>query len=201
MRLLLPMLLAAAACYGQGTLTLSGPATARPGTPVELTLDLAGVSSAAGVQWTMTAPPNTTVTPQTGAAAEAASKVLECDDARRTCVVVGLNSNPIAPGQVAKFIMQVGAAATRGIDSITLDGLILATVNADSIPVTAGAAYSLRILARSDLDGDGYTNWDDVRLMLDQVFGRAECTGDQNGDGKCDLIDVMMIVKDAMVVR
>lgn len=183
---------------GQGTLTLTGPPSARPGTEIEMSLGLSGVNSAAGVQWTLTAPPNTTVTPQTGAAAEAAAKSVECNDARTTCLVVGLNANPITPGQVAKFTVQVGAAATRGVYPITLGGLILANANGDEIPVTAGTAYELRVLAHSDLNGDGFTNWEDVTLMLDQVFGRAKCTGDQNGDGRCDLIDILLIIKDAM---
>lgn len=186
-----------AACYGQGTLTLTGPATARPGTQIDLSLDLSGVDSAAGVQWTLAVPLNTIVTPQAGTAATAAEKSIECDEARAKCLVVGLNRNAIAPGQVAKFGMEIAASTAKGVYPITLDGLIAANVDAVQIPVVAGAVYEIRILARSDLDGDGFTNWDDVRLMLDQVFGRAGCTGDQNGDGKCDLIDALLIIKDA----
>ena len=191
MRLLLllyPALLAAQ------TLTLTGPANVRPGQTADVTATLAG-TGAVGLQWSVAIPPQlgnaTATTPLS-------DKTLHRSTDGTLHLLVGLNVTPIAPGVVAKYALSIPANAPKGVYQMPLTGLLAADANGDAITLTSGPAYSLRVLARSDLNGDGLTNGADLTLMIDQVLGRTACADDQTGDGKCNLMDVLAVVRDAL---
>ena len=76
-------------------------------------------------------------------------------------------------------------------------GLVAGDRNGSAMAVSAGPTYSLTILAKADLNGDGAVNSADVSLMANQVTG-GTCSDDQNGDGKCDLLDVLVVVLRAL---
>jgi hypothetical protein len=185
------------------TLTLTGPQSARPGTPITLEVVLSAPAQPpgqpSGLQWTATLPSTWTVTPQAGPAATAAQKDLYCSTPPDpACLVVGLNATPILSGTLATYTLTLPPATPRGPLAIPLGDLVAGDSLGTPIPVTPGVAYTLLILARHDLNGDGVTNTVDLLLMLDQILRRAPCTDDQNGDGRCDLIDALLVIRGAL---
>lgn len=177
------------------TLTLTGPTNVRPGQSVAIDLALGGSAAPVGLQWSLAMPAGITATATAGAGLGTA-KTLHCQ--APICLAVGLNVTPIVPGVVARYSVQVAPTAAKGVYQLPLTGLLAANADGEAIVLTSGPAYSLRVLARSDINGDGLTNGVDLGLMIDQVLGRAACADDQTGDGKCDLLDVLAIVRDAL---
>jgi hypothetical protein len=197
------LLVAAMACWmplaiAQTMLTLTGPATVRPGQTIELELTTAGSGEPAGLQWTLTLPAGFTAQTAAGSAAQAGEKTLYCSEDDSLCLVVGLNSNTIPNGKLARYAVLFAPETAKGQYALPLSGLVAGTAMAILAPVTSGPVYEIRVLARSDLNGDGATNILDLNLMLDQVLGRAACGDDQNGDGKCDLIDLLAVIRGAL---
>lgn len=199
MKTLILLVVLAGLLPAQSTLTVTGPATTRPGQDVELLLTLeAPAAQPAGVQWSLDLPPNVQAVVVPGDSAVAAEKTLHCTVAGTMCLLVGLNVTTLAPGVLAKYTLAVPLDAAKGVHQIPLSGLVAGSAAAIVQPIVSGPVYAIRLLARSDLNGDGVTNMVDLQLMLDQVFGRAPCVDDQTGDGKCDLIDLLAIVRDAL---
>lgn len=187
-----------AQAQAQAQTNITGPQSVRPGGTVNLQVVLATTAQVAGVQWTAGIPPAWGVTAIIGGAAAAAEKELHCAADSLLCLVVGLNANVIQPGVLATYSITVPTTAPRGSVNIPLTGLVAADPLGTPVEVTTGAGHTLLILAIHDLNGDGVTNMDDVRLMVDQILGRSPCTADQNGDGRCDLIDALLVVRGAL---
>lgn len=186
----------------QLTATLSGPVTAKQGSSVTLSLSTSGgtATGPAGVQWTLVPPSGFTVSAATaGAQATAASKQVVCNAANLLCLAYGINQNVIANGQVASLTVQVPANATPGSAAFSLAGLVAGDRAGAVIGVTAGTPYTLVVLARADIDGSGSVDASDVSAMAGQITG-GTCADDQNADGKCDLIDVLVVVLRALGV-
>src|SRR4051794_28852737 len=106
----------AAAFAQQGTLALSSGSTTPGGSvALELTLASAQGSAPAGLQWTLTYPPETAGVQMTaGPAATAAGKSLTCDagSGTYTCILTGVNQTMIADGVVA--VATVTASSSPG---------------------------------------------------------------------------------------
>ena len=176
------------------TLTFNGPQNVRPGKTITLDLTLATTAQPSGLQWTAGVPAGWTAKATPGATATAAQKTMYCSEGEALCLVVGMNQTPIAGGVVATYEIGVPAGTPRGLISIPLTGLVAGTGMGDPIPVSVGTAYSIRVLAKHDLNGDGTTNAADLQLMADQIVGKSACADDQNGDGACDLIDALLVI-------
>ncbi len=180
----------------QTTITLSGPVSVRPGQSVEIVTTLSTTALPAGLQWSMSVPAPLSVTSaMTGTSSVAAEKTLYQSDDGITHILVGMNINSIAPGPVAKHTISVPASASKGSYSIQLSGLVAGDANGDEIVLTTGTNYSLLVLAKTDLNGDGTTNVSDLGIMLNQVFGLVACTDDMNGDNKCNIRDILIIIR------
>lgn len=158
-------------------------------------LTLAGSAALVGLQWSLAMPTGMTATPTAGAALGTA-KELHCQTP--ICLAVGLNVTPIPTGAVARYAVQVAANTARGLYQMPVTDALAANADGEAMTVTMGAAYAVRVLARSDLNGDGVTNGTDLNIMINQALGRAACTDDQTGDGKCNLMDVIAVVRDAL---
>lgn len=193
------LLIGAVAAFAQAQLTLSGPATARPGQSVAVTVSH-NAAGASGFQWTATYPAGWTVDRAlTAAAAAAASKTLQASTDSRIALVYGMNQNVIQTGALAVITLAVPAAAAPGPASITLSGAVAATAQAVPIPISAGPALAIAVLAREDLNGDGKIDQADLAIAADAATGRAACgSADINNDGKCDLIDALLVIKAAL---
>lgn len=194
------LFLLAVGMQAQTTLTLTGPASAKQGTAVSLSLSSGGATAngPAGLQWSLTPPVGVTVSGVTaGASATAASKQVACNAANLLCLVYGVNQNVIANGVVATMTVQIPANANPGPASFPLSGLVAGDKNGVAMTISSGATYSLNVLSRADIDGNGSVTSADVSLMANQVTS-GTCTDDQNGDGRCDLLDVLVVVLRAM---
>lgn len=186
--------------FGQLSLSLTGPATARQGSPVNLSLSLAGSTSTqpAGIQWTLGLPAGFAITgPITpGSSITSAAKTISCTPDNLTCLAVGFNTNVISAGQIGTFQLNVPVNSPVGPASFPLSGLLAVNQAGASVALSPGALLTITILSKSDLNGDGKVDLSDVTAMINQSLGGgAGCTSDQNGDGKCDLLDVYLVVR------
>ena len=180
-----------------GSLSLIGPSGVRPGKTITLELTLATSAAPAGLQWSLSSP-LTLPKPEVGSAAAAAGKDAYCSDAG-TCLIIGLNTNTIQPGPVAVYSVAIPSGRAPGsIMMLELAGVQAANKDGVEIAILAGPPLILSVLPSHDLNEDGVTNMADVTLMLDQVLRRSPCVDDQNGDGKCDLIDVLRVIRGAL---
>jgi hypothetical protein len=163
-------ILSAVLAYEQ-TLTLTGPATARPGTVVAASLALTSPpASLAALQWSVTLPAGYTATAVAGAASVTAAKTLYCNPASTTCLTVGINNNVYAAGVAAVYSLTIPATAAPGPVSVPLSGLVGASLAGGNAPLTAGTAYSVLILAPTDLNGDGKTDVQDLQIMIQRIL-------------------------------
>ena len=202
------MMLAAAGLGAQTkTLTLTGPATAKPGDTVALTLTAAGGTNtnSAGIQWTMGLPSGGyTATATAGTAATAATKTLSCTADTTFCMLWGMNATIIGNGVVTTYSVKVPAGAVGGGVSFPLSGILGATAAGLAQAISAGTPYTLTVQVpiKQDLNGDGKTDAADVQLMVNEVVAAqgspGACVHDMTGDGKCDLLDVIMVLLKAL---
>lgn len=196
MAVILVVMLASCGAFGQHRLTLSGPASARPGTTITIPVTLSGGTGAAALQWTLTMPNSWSASQSIGPAATAAGKDRLSCHSTGICLLYGLNQTNIADGIVASYQVQIPPSATPGPVVLPLTDVLAASGSGAAVSITAGAAYSVRILARSDIDGDGSTTVSDIALMDAQARGAAACADDQNGDGRCSIYDVVLVIVD-----
>lgn len=187
----------ASSLLGQ-TLTLTGPATARPGSTIQLNLQLANTTTIAALQWTsLTVPSGWVVRAVAGAASVTAAKELYCDPPWKLCLAVGINANLYAPGVVAVYTVTIPPNAAPGPVTIPLSSLVAATLDGGSTPITAGTAYSVQVLHQSDLNGDGKTDILDLQLMILEILGQSSVANDQNKDGVDDVLDAQIVARAA----
>jgi len=181
------------------TLTLTGPATARPGQTIALNLTLSAPSeNLAALQWTTAVPSGLTFTASAGAASNAAAKTLYCGmPTSQTCLTVGINSNLYTVGVVATYQVTVPANALPGNVGIPLTGLVGAKLDGTAAVIVAGTPYFFGVLARTDLNGDGKTDVLDLQLMIQEIL-TGTVTNDQNGDGAVNVLDAQIVAKAAV---
>jgi hypothetical protein len=157
----------------------------------------------AAMQWSLGLPTGYTVSKATaGAASTAAAKTLYCNAVWLNCLAVGINANLYAAGVVATHLVTVPAGATPGAAVITMPGatpligVVGATLIGDAAPLTVGPAYTVAVLATTDLNGDGKTDILDLQLMIQEILTGA-VVNDQNGDGVGNVRDVQIVAKAA----
>ncbi len=182
------------------SVTLAGSAaTVRPGQQVTLSVGVSGSPAAAAFQFRADVPSGWTYGPTAIASAgTAANKTVQCGVALsgRLCVVYGANNNTlIAAGPVVTIPITVPASAAPGPYQLALSGILAGSANASPVTLGSPAGITVTVLSPFDLNGDGTVNSTDLQATLDQVVGTAACsTGDFNGDGKCDVIDTLLLI-------
>jgi hypothetical protein len=122
-----------------------------------------------------------------------AAKETACNAVKLLCLEWGMNTNVIANGQVATIDVSIPASAL-GSSQIALTGLVLPDKNGAYMPVSSGPVYSI-LITRADVNDDGRIDAADVMAMISQALGESACVNDQTADGKCDLVDVVAILK------
>lgn len=197
MRQALILALVLAATSQAQTISASGPVTARPGQTVTMVMTLTTPTPIAGLQWKSQIPPaiGGPGLAAAGTVPVAAGKELHRSADGSLQLVVGFNDTTFGSGEIAKYSVVIPANAPKGLYPVPISEPLAADAAGVPVPVTVGPVYEIRILARADIDGDGAVTMEDFRLMLDQVLGRTPCTDDQTGDGKCDLLDVLTVVR------
>lgn len=194
------LLLAASAVAQTATMTLTGPSSAKSGQTISLSLSASGTGTtgAAGFQWAIGFPPNYTATVSAGAAATTAVKTPTCTADGSFCLLVGQNATIIPNGVIASISLKVPASAMAGPQAFPLSSLVGVDAAGLNVATTATGTYSLTILDKRDLNGDGTITAADVQLMTAEVIAArtspAACVDDLNGDGKCDLVDVFQVL-------
>jgi hypothetical protein len=201
MKLAIALVLASAALAQPAPqITLTGPATVRPGEAVTVSVSLAGTSAAYAFGWTMAKPAGVTMAATAGAASIAAQKTV-IEGPTGKLIGYGINANPIQPGELAKYTFTVPATAVGGSTlTFSVTEALGATLTGTAIPVAAVAPLAVRVLKSQDANGDGKVDGVDVLITAHQVVGLAACDarGDVNKDSKCDLIDTQIVVNAAL---
>jgi hypothetical protein len=206
-RVLLVLLLGLSISSAQTTVTLTGPVSARPGAAVTLSLNASGTpdTGAAGFQWTLGIPAGYSFAASAGPQASSVGKTTTCTTDSAECLLVALNplnATVIPNGVIALYAGKVPATATAGPASFPLSGVVAVSSTGTLVTTTLGTAYSLLVLDRRDLNGDGKVDGTDVGLMIQEVLASrtnpAACVDDINGDGKCDLQDVFAVLLKAL---
>lgn len=196
---ILTIVLFAGLSYGQTTtFSVTGPANARPGTTATISVNAAGTTNTgtAAAQWNLTTPAGFTKTATIGTQASAANKQIACDTPVLLCIVYGLNTTIMSNGQLASYAITIPANASPGAASITLSGVVAASPTGTAVTTALGAPYSILILAKSDIDGNGTTNGADVSALITQIIN-GTCSSDQNNDGVCDVKDIQLVANAA----
>lgn len=194
------LLLAASAVAQTATMTLSGPSTAKAGQTISLSLSASGTTNtgAAGFQWAIALPANYTATVSAGAAATTAVKTPSCTTDGSFCILVGQNATIIPNGVIASISLKVPASAPASPQAFPLSSLVGVDAGGINVATTSGAAYSLTITDKRDLNGNGTVDATDVQLMVNEVIAArtspGACVDDLNGDGRCDLLDVFQVL-------
>lgn len=195
--------LAFASCLqAQVVLTVAGPLTARPGATINLTLSGAMSPTAptvpTAVQWAFPVPAGYSATATIAPAAATAGRVLNCNTVTAICIEMSTASvAPIPMGPLASYALVVPDNAQPGQVNFGLGGLSAADATGSTVSATSGTAYSLTILARSDINGDGKTDGADVQAMITQILS-GTCVSDQNADGKCNVSDAVLVLLKAL---
>jgi hypothetical protein len=112
--------------------------------------------------------------------------------------VAGLNLNVIPAGVVATYTAVVAANAGAGTDSFVLSNLVAADPSGNAVTISPGAAVNVAVLSKFDLNGDGKVDIVDYTAYLKEIFGTAPCSDSFVGDGKCNLIDLLLLVAAAL---
>lgn len=179
-------------------ITITGPATVRPGNKIDLVISQTSSASSA-MQWTINSPTGwPTFTAEAVAEAITAQKQMYFSPSNGICLLMGMNINVIKSGAVGKISYDLPATMTPGAASFSLSGVIAATPQGDTTPLSVGPDYAVTVLAKQDINGDTKIDVVDVTQAIDQALGKSTCTNDQNGDGVCNLLDVMLILKQAL---
>jgi hypothetical protein len=178
------------------TVTLTAPAaTVRAGQQVVVTATVSGSPSFAAINYTLNAPSGWTAgTTTVGAAGTAASKVIACG-ATRICVVYGASNNTlIGAGVLTSVPLTIPAGTAPGPVTVAISSVVAGNAAAQPVTVTT-VPLILTVLSIYDLNSDGIVNSSDIQPVVDQIVGTTSCTtADFNADGKCDSLDILLLV-------
>lgn len=201
--------LAALTCWAQPSISITGPATAKIGDTVTLSVNLTGSTGAglSGVQFNVPVPAGLSAISggvAIGPATTAAMKTLNCTaaswgDVAPICVVVGLNQTALSDGVLMTWTAKVLSA---GPASLPVAGVIGTSGAGKAVIVAAAPPATVTVASPCDINGDGKTDISDILSYLNSyVFAAgatAACTAaagtaDLNGDGACNVIDLQRI--------
>jgi hypothetical protein len=156
-----------------------------------------GPSQAAAIQWASVLPAGSTIIWSLSSGPTSENKTLSCNSSGLICIIYGLNTTTIAGGILATGILSVGATG-HGPQTFTVSSAFGADATGLAISMSGGAVgYS--IVSIFDLNADGLVNAADLSLAIQQVIGNTACvTADFNNDGKCDSVDILLLVLDSM---
>jgi hypothetical protein len=187
----------------QTTLSLSGPATARPGNTITVNLSLSpGGSPTSAFQWFLSTPSGYLVSVTTGDVGTSASKSVLCSADNLYCILYGMNNTVVGSGTLAVYNVSIPVSASAGPAAFSLSELLGASPSGTPVTLSPGPVYNVGVLALQDINGDGKVDRADVLLMFQQMVASrtnpAACLNDQNGDGHCDLFDVVIVILKAI---
>ena len=215
-------LLCSALGWAQSVALSVSPAGVLPGGTATVSLaytDPTPTANLAGLQWQLNLPSALSlgVPPLITAigVAAAAGKVITTNPANGYTILVGsgcpsctppiaLNTSAIQSGLVANVTVSVATTAAAGPLTIAFGtGLPLlgADINGSAVALT-GSSVTLNVISKYDINGDGVVNAADVLAALSIALriGNGTCSVPfvTVGDGKCNISDVLMVVRAAL---
>lgn len=170
--------------------------TVRPGQQFTLRMQLVDTTPlSAGFSWILAMPTGFTYIAAPGAAAVAAGKTVNTNPAVGSAILFGLNQNVIQPGDVCVYTITVPATQAFGPVSFALTAVVAGSASGSGLAISAGPPVTITVApSRFDLNSDGAIDAQDLLLVANQATGVAPCTtADFNADGKCDLIDGLLL--------
>ena len=190
------LLVAWIAAAAQPTVTITGPATVTAGSSATVTLTLAGSTglNLTGLQWTHALPVGATLgTPVASGSSTTAGKGLYCGTT--VCVAVGLvgttiTNTPFADGAISSVPIAFASNAPLGSQSLQINGTFAANNLGAAVVIVPGATYSITVLSRCDVNGDGAINSLDVTAVINGINGKGSCPL----SGGCNLQSVVAVV-------
>ena len=207
MKTLLLSILAGSVLYAQGLTEQLSSATVKPGGTDTLSVTyVAGSGAAAAIQWAISWPAGVTAVWSVGTSGSSANKTLTCSGtgiSPQVCVLAALNTTTIAAGIVASAVLTFGAGVAKGVVPLNLATALGASPAGSGVSLTAGTiAVTVNTVSRFDLNADGLVNAADFALAMAQVIGSTTCgTADFNGDGVCNVEDLILLAVDSVSVN
>ncbi len=112
----------------------------------------------------------------------------------RVCLLFGVNSTVISDGTVISGTITVAASASPGLAPYHVSNVVAAAGDGSTVALGAPADLNFVILDRLDLNGDGKVDLVDVNIVVQQAIGNTAVTNcDVNGDSVCDVRDVQAV--------
>lgn len=185
-----------AVCVTAQTLTITGPATARPGTQITALVSLSGTTEIAAINWTLIKPEGVVVSSAVAStAATNAGKQLQSNPANGAYFLGGLNKKTFAPAEIMRYAFTLPKDARGPLTFSVGNGLYASSVNGEAVALTAGPTWTVTVLDPADLNGDTKIDGVDLLISVNQLLGISACSSaDLNADGKCDLKDVLLLI-------
>jgi len=181
--------------YAQATIRPTGPVQARAGETVTVQVALTGATATgpAAMQFSFAAPTGWTLNNPAGAAT---GRQLTCALPTAPICTVWMMSNtvPHPNGQVMTVQVAVPTTAAPGNYNLGLTAPIAATLSGSAYTLTVGSPHTIKVLHKADINSDGALTVDDALAISQQAVGLSSCTADQNADGRCDAIDIQLVV-------
>jgi hypothetical protein len=167
------------AAVAQPVLSLTGPASVAPGGTATLTLSINGSTGASitALQWAN--PAGVTIgTPAIAPGVAATGKALYCGS--NGCVIVGLaagkvSNAAITDGALASIPITLPASSPLGPMTLHLTGLNAANITGNSVAATEGTVYSIRVISKCDVTGDGAVDASDMTPIISAITSGASC--------------------------
>ena len=210
MRQLLALTAFAGILAGQVTLTTSiDKANLRPGETANLIIGIAGQSAPTVTALLLTRepiPPNrlNIGLPAITGAASAAMKVRTCGSTLSSrCAVYNVGApNAIANGNILTAIVTAPANAAPGEVLIRISDVSAAAADGTAVPILPPADLRVTVLPPQsplDVNRDGRVDIIDVNLIVQQAIGNvAVTTCDLNADTICNVLDVQLVAAAAV---
>ncbi len=188
------------------------PANPSPLTPGAVLLDVVAVGFPvaapfpSALQFSVTLPPNSTVTAVLAGALIGTTKQLQCVTIAPSlnCIVYGPSDATPLPAALALFAKLTITVPAFGNLSILVTKTSMSDPTGGNIAIAAATPLAVSIpnpLLSCDLNGDGVVNILDVASAVNQALGKDQggnpvpCTnGDLTKDGVCNVLDVQRVV-------
>jgi hypothetical protein len=164
-------------------------------------------SGVTALQWTLGIPSSLTgVTLSPSVVSPGApTDTVYCGSTNLVCLVTGMTQTSFVSGVVATTTLTVPLGTPVGTYPLTLPidgttgitlGVLGANALGNAVIFSAGLPFSLTVLSKYDLNGDGTVNDGDVLLWINQILVVGTCTPlfDVNVDGKCNVQDLALVV-------
>jgi hypothetical protein len=168
------------------SLTITGPASITAGGNGTLTLTLSNSTgqNLSGVQWSSATPSGISYgVPVLGSVSNTTGKGIFCNAANSTCILIGfsnatppvISNTPFADGILATLPISIANTVAPGSLSLPLSGLFGASASGSNVAITSGATYTITVLSRCDVNGDGAVNGADIQAMIQALTGKGSC--------------------------